>query len=292
MEYTLKRGDITAVTTDQGAELISLKDSTGGEYIWCGDAQYWAGRNPNLFPIVGNLKDNTILVDGNAYQMKRHGFARNSKFRVVEQREDAIVFELTENEDTLKVYPFSFTLHICHQLTDQGFLTRYEVTNTGERTMPFTIGGHTAFHCPLKDGLQFSDYRIVFDQQEDAYAAYPSAQGYLLNENRIHALDHTDTLPLLHENFAMLDTYIFEGLNSTGVSLLGPDGHGVRLDFAGMPMIAFWTAGAKKAPYLCIEPWHGCAAMEGESGEFADKHHCILLDPHTSRTLEYSVSIL
>ena len=34
MEYTLKRGGLTAVVTDQGGELISLRDAAGLEYIW------------------------------------------------------------------------------------------------------------------------------------------------------------------------------------------------------------------------------------------------------------------
>ena len=34
-------------------------------------------------------------------------------------------------------------------------------------------------------------------------------------------------------------------------------------------MLAFWTMPGKKAPYLCIEPWHGCAASWSEGPEFA-----------------------
>ena len=82
MEYTLKHGSLTAIAESHGGELVSLKDGTGTEYIWQGDPAYWSGRNPNLFPIVGALKNGTVSIDGIPYHMDRHGFARNSEFSV------------------------------------------------------------------------------------------------------------------------------------------------------------------------------------------------------------------
>ena len=292
MEYILKHGDLTAVAESHGAELVSLKDAAGTEYIWQGDPAYWAGRNPNLFPIVGGLKNGTVSINGSLYQMNRHGFARNSEFSVVEQGEDHIVFQLLESESTLHLYPFRFEFLIRHQLTDSGFFTEFEVRNPGDTVLPFCVGAHTAFNCPMKDGEQFSDYRLQFEKIEDAYAVYPNAAGCLDRENKLYALRNSDTLRLDHEVFARLDTLVFEGLNSSRVKLLGPDGHGVQMEYSDFPMIAFWTAGAKQAPYICLEPWHGCAAYEDESGEFTDKPHCILLEPGQSKALRYGVTLI
>lgn len=47
-------------------------------------------------------------------------------------------------------------------------------------------------------------------------------------------------------------------------------------------MLAFWTMPGKKAPYLCIEPWHGCSAETAEGPEFTNKAHCIVLAPGES----------
>lgn len=292
MEYILKHGDLTAVAESHGAELVSLKDAAGTEYIWQGDPAYWAGRNPNLFPIVGGLKNGTVSINGSLYQMNRHGFARNSEFSVAEQGEDHIVFQLVESETTLQLYPFRFEFLIRHQLTDSGFFTEFEVRNPGDTVLPFCVGAHTAFNCPLKAGEQFSGYRLQFEKIEDAYAIYPSVAGCLDKENRLYALQNSDTLWLDHEVFARLDTLVFEGLNSSRVKLLGPDGHGVQMEYSDFPMIAFWTAGAKQAPYICLEPWHGCAAYEDESGEFTDKHYCILLEPGQSKALRYGVTLI
>ena len=66
----------------------------------------------------------------------------------------------------------------------------------------------------------------------------------------------------------------------------------MRVRFAGFPMLALWTMPGKRAPYLCIEPWHGCAASWGEGPEFTDKAHCIVLEPGQSRTLAYQAELL
>ena len=57
MKIELRRGGCTAVADTMGGELVSFRDEQGTEYIWGGDPEIWAGRNPNLFPVVGNLMD-------------------------------------------------------------------------------------------------------------------------------------------------------------------------------------------------------------------------------------------
>ena len=292
MEYTLKKGMLTAVANTRGGELVSFKSGAGIEYLWQGNPNYWSGCNPNLFPIVGSLKDSTIHVDGSPYHMNRHGFARQNEFSVIEQGEDFIVFQLEESNSTLQVFPFRFCFRIRHQLLENGFYTQFEIVNSGDTALPFCVGAHTAFNCPLHENEQFSDYRLVFDKVEDSWARFPNSAGCLAVENCEYTLPNTDTISLDHQVYARVDTLIFEGLNSTGVSLRGPDDHGIHMEFSQFPMIAFWTNGAKEAPYICLEPWHGCAAIEGESGEFRDKHHCINLEPGQTKTLRYTVTLI
>ena len=292
MDYILSNNTFTAIANCRGGELISLKNADGLEYIWQGDPNYWSGRNPNLFPIVGSLKDGKININGETYHMNRHGFARQSNFSVTEQSNTHIVFQLSENESTLQMFPFRFLLKIRHELLDNGFRTEFEITNPGTVDLPFCIGAHTAFNCPLNIGEQFDDYRLVFDSTEEASALIPNVSGCLSRECSENVLQNTDTIHLDHQVYERVDTLILEGLSSTGVSLLNNNNHGVHMDFSQFPMIAFWTNGAKRAPYICLEPWHGCAALVDEDNEFHNKHHCIILHPGKTKTLGYTVTII
>lgn len=289
MELKLKQG---AVET-HGGELVSFRDGAGTEYIWQGDPAFWSGRNPVLFPIVGNLKDGQIAFGDRLCAMNRHGFARNSQFTIAEQTENRVVLALTDSPETLEQYPYPFRLQVTHTLGDAGFSTAFTVTNTGDGPMPFCIGAHTAFRCPLRDGERFEDYDIVFDHPEQAGTLLLTESGLVRDGEVEPLLNGTDRFPLDRDLFARLDTVIFQGLTSTGVSLKNRiTGSGVRMDFTGFPMIAFWTKSGAESPFICLEPWHGCAAQVGESGQFTDKPHVITLSPGETKTLEYTVTIL
>lgn len=293
MRFELSYKNLRAAAESLGGELVSLVDQTDTEYIWGGEAPFWHGRNPVLFPVVGKLRDDRITVNGKSYGMKQHGFARRSEFTVVEQAQDHIVFELRENEQTLTQYPFPFILQVRHQLTEQGFSTTYRVENTGTETLPFCIGAHTAFRCPLREDEQFEEYQIVFDQPEEASTMLYNEQKAVRHTAREALLDHQDRFSLDYAVFARLDTIMLEGLRSAGVSLRNEkSGRGVRMEFPGFPMIAFWTQGVQKAPFICLEPWHGCADVENEDGTLQGKRHCICLQPGESKELTYTVSIL
>ena len=104
-------------------------------------------------------------------------------------------------------------------------------------------------------------------------------------------LDGTGTLALDYQDFAQMDTLIFSMLRSGNVSLVHREtGRGVRLDFHEFPMVAFWTKPG--APFLCLEPWQGCAAYTDESGVFTDKPHCVTLAPGEKKSLAYRVTLL
>ena len=285
MQYTLHKGPLTAAVDTQGGELVSFRDGAGTEYIWGGDPAYWAGRNPILFPIVGSLKNGRVDIGGQSYEMGRHGFARGMEFAPVEQGEDFVALELRETEETLACYPFPFSLRVTHRLLEDGFSTTFSVQNTGGSPMPFCIGGHTAIRIP--EGERFEDFHLLFDQAETADSHLLSPQGIILHDGRKTMLDGTGTLALDYQDFAQMDTLIFSMLRSGNVSLVHREtGRGVRLDFHEFPMVAFWTKPG--APFLCMEPWLGCAAWDNESGRFEDKLFCAILQPGEVKELAYT----
>ena len=292
MELQLKNGAMRAVVTDAGAELIGLTDGRGVEYIWYGDAAYWGGRNPVLFPIVGCLADGKVNIKGETYYMGRHGFARNQVFDVVAQGEAFVEYRLVSNEATKEKYPYDFELRVKHTLHEDGFTTAYTVINIGAEALPYCIGAHTAFRCPMKEGEQFSDFEIFFPEEETCHTRVLTADGYVRSDKTLPMLESTHVLPLGYEVFAELDTLIFEDLKSKQVTLRHKtSGHGVTMEFADFPLMAFWTNGGKQAPFICIEPWQGCAAVVGESGNYEDKPYVVTLQPGEQKTLAYTVSV-
>ena len=69
--------DLIRIATDQiavtvsplGAEMQSLQDAQGRDYLWNGDPAFWSGRAPILFPIVGRAPNDQITAAGHSAQM-------------------------------------------------------------------------------------------------------------------------------------------------------------------------------------------------------------------------------
>lgn len=290
MTYTLSNASLTANLRTLGGELVSLKDRAGTEYIWQGDPAFWSGQNPILFPIVGSLKDGKVDIEGQTFQMDRHGFARRSEFTLADQGPDFVTLELRESPETLARFPFPFTLRVRHRLLENGFSTAFIVENPGTAPLPFCVGAHTAINCPLFQGERFEDYELSFDQPEDADTLLLNPQG-LLRDGETEPMLRGGNVTLDYETFRRLDTIIFQGLRSKNVSLRHKGtGRGVSLSFRDFPMVAFWTKPG--GPFLCMEPWHGCAAFAGESGRFQDKPHVLTLAPGQQRELSYTFTLL
>ena len=112
----LKNEQLSVVVSEKGAELQSIKDASGKEYLWQADPKYWNRRSPILFPIVCSVNDETYRVDGKEYHLPRHGFARDSEFKLIAQSPRKVTFVLESSEATKKVYPYDFTLSVSYVL--------------------------------------------------------------------------------------------------------------------------------------------------------------------------------
>ncbi len=150
--YELKNEKVSILVNSHGAELKSLRRlSTGTEYMWKADPQFWGRTSPVLFPFVGSLKEKEYKTKGEVYPMSQHGFARDMEFELVSQDENEIWFELKSSEETLKKYPYEFILKLGYKLLDEGVEVLWQVENPGQEELPFSIGGHPAFNCPIEE---------------------------------------------------------------------------------------------------------------------------------------------
>ncbi|MBK9637140.1 MAG: hypothetical protein IPO63_04740 [Bacteroidetes bacterium] len=66
-----------------------------------GDA--WPKHSPVLFPIVGQLKEHRYTHQEKEYSLPRHGFAREKMFSLLEQKDDQIIFRLSDDEIPEKI---------------------------------------------------------------------------------------------------------------------------------------------------------------------------------------------
>ena len=125
---TLKNTALTLNISLHGAELTSIRDSFGREFLWQADPAFWKRYSPVLFPIVGSLWDKHFRVNGREYEMGQHGFARDMDFRLVSEREDEMWFELKSSPETLAKYPYEFTLRIGYRLEANKIHVKWEVS--------------------------------------------------------------------------------------------------------------------------------------------------------------------
>ena len=291
MQFSLSGHGAGATIDSTGGELTGYRKN-GIEYVWQGDPAYWSGHAPVLFPIVGALKDEGIRIDGASYKIPKHGVARKREFTLEEKREDSAVFSLRPDAQSLTIYPYQFALHVTHRLMENGFQTTYAVTNEDKREMPFCIGGHPAFRCPLEHNESFEDYVLLFDKNETVPALYTDGGTLLSRATAVRLMRDGNRIPLRYSDFDM-DAFILDGLASRAVTLLHtPTGKGLRLTFDGYSALGVWTPPGKNAPFICLEPWAGLPALTDETGEFLDKPYVMVLKPGETKLFQYAMEII
>jgi galactose mutarotase-like enzyme len=117
------------------------------------------GGIPLLFPICGNLADDTYSHEGQTYKLSPHGFARSLPWQVTQQSTDAgasLTVSLKSNEKTRSSYPFDFELDYIYRLCGNALELRCRHTNLSAQPMPFSTGIHPYFAVADKSQLSVS----------------------------------------------------------------------------------------------------------------------------------------
>lgn len=280
--------DLTARINPFGAELSSLTDVAGREYMTDADPAFWSGRAPLLFPIVGALAGDTLRVDGDAYAMPKHGFARRSAFRLMGQTADCAVFRLEDSAETRTSYPFAFALEMAFTLSGLTLGMSATVHNTGDAALPFSFGYHPAFAWPLPGEAEKTAHRVVFEEGEpQPIRRIDKATGLLLPEGAQTPVLGRELL--LDPELFRADALIWTDLASRRLSYGAEGGAWLDIAFPDTPMLGIWQVPG--ARYICIEPWQGHSDPVGYAGEFAEKPGVVVLDPGASRSFRMDVTV-
>ena len=286
----LKNEQLSVVVSEKGAELQSIKDANGKEYLWQADPKYWPRHSPILFPIVCSVNDETYRVDGKAYHLPRHGFARDAVFTLIFQSERKVTFALESSEETKKVYPYDFTLSVSYVIDGNKIGVIWHVHNTDTCEIHFQIGGHPAFNVPgMKEGEnQYGRIRLDNREPMDALHSYLDGSHDM---DEVPFVEAEDGIMEFSNNTWRNDSIKIHKCQLHRAELLGPDGKPeVTVDFR-TPVIAFWSPYDKQAPFVCIEPWYGIGDPRGFNGEFKDKPLMNHLQPGASFMSKYEITI-
>lgn len=285
----IKNDKLTVQVASLGAELQSIKDADGREYLWQG-GEKWPRRSPILFPLVCSVNDDTFTVEGKEYHLPRHGFARDTEFTLIAQGEHKVTYALHESEETLKVYPYKFNLAVIYRLSGNKIHVVWHVENTDKRDIHFQIGGHPAFLAPgCKEDEPLKGV-IALDNKQPLKGLKSYIDGsHEMTEIPLDMIK--GGLISFDDEFFANDSVKIHDCQARQASLLNPDGTpAVTVDFK-CPIIAFWSPYKKNAPFVCIEPWYGLGDPRRWKGEFKDKFYMNHLQPGASFMSEYTITI-
>ena len=195
------------------------------------------GGNPILFPLCGNLPDNTYNVDGKDYQIKQHGFARELPWTATAQNNDgaaSVTVELASNEETKAVYPFDFHLAFTYSLQGNTLEIRQEYKNLSATPMPFSSGFHPYFLCGDKNQIEANIPSVSYQDNR-------TKENFAFDGKFDFDQDEIDA--------------VFGKLNSRSTSIIDNSRNlKIAIDYDDFyTYLVFWTVKGKD--FYCLEPW-------------------------------------
>ena len=294
----LKSDQLNVEFQTLGGALSSIKDKEGVEYLWQGDPTYWSGQAPVLFPICGSVRNDTVLYDKEDGSQKegkipRHGLVRKKEFNLVDQKENSVTFAIEDDEEMYANYPYHFRLEITYTVTGKTIRTQYKIYNKeSEKSMPYFIGGHPGFNCPLLDDEVYEDYYLEFEKPETCTVPKPFPETGMLDlKDRNSWLNNQKEIDLNYDFFSY-DAVTLDELESRTVALRSrKHDKGLKLDFKEFPNLIVWST-LNKGPFIALEPWSGLSTSIEEGDRLEDKKDVKIIKPSDFDQIGFDIEIL
>lgn len=286
--YTLKNGTLTAVISDLGAEILSVKRGDC-EYVWQGNPDVWKFHAPYVFPVCGRMFDKKYTYRGKTYEIECHGFIRPSTFKVEYQDATTLILSLSESEETKKVYPFDFRLTMGYFLDGAKLTCRMTMENTGKEMLPITVGGHPAFNVPLDGKGEFTDYYLEFADRCSPDRILESENCLRTGKLEAFPLEDGKILRLRHDLFDD-DAIVLQNACDTVTLRSSMTDRFVTVRSEGMPYTCVWHKPKMEAPFVCVEPWRGLPGFEGEIEDIEKRPDMLRLAPAQSESVSMELT--
>lgn len=273
-----------------GAEVQSIKDvNTQCEYLWHGDAQWWSGHSPILFPIVGGLWNGTCRVDGQELHISKHGFVRRAPWRVVCVEADKAVFEFVSTVGTFAIFPYAFRLTATYSLDDRKLRAEFCVENLGGSPFCFQLGGHPAIALPNWDDAQPLDGYLRLEGNP-THVLRAGEQGCLELDTFPVPLNADGLVPLTVDTFSH-EALIFDNHQVSAATVLTPLGQPVARVESTAPVWLFWSPQGVHTPFVCLEPWYGLCDHQSFCGDITERPYINTVNGHATWMGEYGIEI-
>lgn len=267
MEVVPERGGIITQWDIQGTQLLYLDTER-----FKNPTQSVRGGIPILFPICGNVVDNSYQINGNTYLLQQHGFAREMPWTVsdkgVEQDSEGsgggamIQLTLESTEETRRKYPFDFQLQFTYWLKGNSITLEQRFLNQSNQPMPFSTGLHPYFQTGS-----------ALESKSQLQLEIPATQynDNVTKTDKTYSGDFDWSAPEIDAAFRPISDQV--------ASITDPTGQ-VKLTMTSDKLyttLVFWTVEGKD--FYCLEPW---SAPRNALNTGTD---LIVLAPGTSQTL-------
>lgn len=279
MEYSLRNEYLHLMVSTKGAEIVSLKYNNI-ELIWQAEKE-WQRHAPILFPIVGKLKNNQYTLNEKIYSLPQHGFARDKEWLCTLHTDTILQFELTDDDETFKMYPFHFSLLAEYELQENVVKITFKVFNPYHSILPFSIGFHPAFNT----FGQLDECYLKFNRKNKSLSLLRSflSEGLISKQKESISFDKTEVKKLqLSTHLFDNDALVFEDGGIESIALENSSlNYSIQVSASNCRHWGIWTK-SNCNKFICIEPWMGLADTTDHDGNFFNKKDMILLDAYQS----------
>ncbi|BAY86464.1 aldose 1-epimerase [Calothrix parasitica NIES-267] len=232
LEVLPKRGGIATKWRIDGKEVFYLDE----ERLKNPDMSI-RGGNPILFPICGNLVDDTYTLNGKQFTLKQHGFGRNLPWEVGEEvtvDNVSLKLHLNSNEETKAVYPFDFQVTFTYQLHGNTLTVLQEFKNQSSEPMPFSVGFHPYFLTHDKNQLEIDIPSTEF-QNKGSKEIHPFNGSFDFSQ---------DEIDVAFNKLSAKSSSVTDKSRNLKITLEYDD---------NFSTLVFWTVKGKD--FYCLEPW-------------------------------------
>lgn len=291
MFYSIKNDCFKVEVCDIGAELAAIHSvKTDTEYLWQGNPEFWTNRATVCFPICGRLFEGKYTYEGKTYELPLHGIVRNMLFDVEKQTESEIVLVTKACNKSKTFYPFSFIFKATYSLKGNTLVNKFEIINTDDKVMPFSIGGHPGFNVPFTPEEKFEDYYLEFPYEKEVKRIQTSPRIFYTGVDKPYPLKDGKIIELDHELFDNDAIFLTDMCNEVTLKSKKSD-RSITVSFSDMTHLGFWQKYGKNTPFLCIEPWHGIPSIDGKIDDLSTKLEMIRLEPGKTYTARFDITV-